>query len=112
MQLLQLRSRSEHASRSDHAPIARLYQRCAPVILKYIRRHVSSKEDAEDLLLEVFVAAVESERVLTLSDDEQLGWLRRVARNKFIDYYRHSQRHPAVSLEEVTEERLVDDDDL
>lgn len=97
---------------TGHTSIARLYQRCAPVILKYIRRHVSSMEDAEDLLLEVFVAAVENEGLLALSDDEQLAWLRRVAHNKFIDYYRRSQRRPAVSLEEVTEESLVDDDDL
>jgi RNA polymerase sigma-70 factor (ECF subfamily) len=69
-------------------------------------------EDAEDLLLEVFVAAVENDGLLALSDDEQLAWLRRVAHNKFIDYYRRSQRRPAVSLEEVTEESLVDDDDL
>jgi len=38
--------------------------------------------------------------------------LRRVAHNKFIDYYRRSQRRPAVSLEEVTEESLLDDDHL
>jgi RNA polymerase sigma-70 factor (ECF subfamily) len=69
-------------------------------------------EDAEDLLLEVFVAAVENDGLLALSNDEQLAWLRRVAHNKFIDYYRRSQRRPAVSLEEVTEESLVDDDDL
>lgn len=106
MRPLQLRSLTGHTS------IARLYQRCAPVILKYIRRHVSSMEDAEDLLLEVFVAAVENDGLLALSNDEQLAWLRRVAHNKFIDYYRRSQRRPAVSLEEVTEESLVDDDDL
>lgn len=106
MRPLQLRTLTGHTS------IARLYQRCAPVILTYLRRHVSSMEDAEDLLLEVFVAAVENEELSALNDDEQLAWLRRVAHNKFIDYYRRSQRRPAVSLEDVTEESLVDNDNL
>jgi RNA polymerase sigma factor (sigma-70 family) len=84
-------------------PLALLYQKYAKVILIYLDRRISIKEDAEDLLLEVFLAALENPAWTTLTDGEQLAWLRRVARNKLIDHYRQKTRHPATPLEEIHE---------
>jgi RNA polymerase sigma factor (sigma-70 family) len=80
-----------------------LYQRHRQAILIYILQHVSSKEDAEDMLLEVFIAALESPIITTLDQGQQLAWLRRVALNKSIDYHRRSTRHPAVPIELANE---------
>ncbi|MBE3560393.1 MAG: sigma-70 family RNA polymerase sigma factor [Ktedonobacteraceae bacterium] len=93
----------------DHQAIAALYQRHAPTILTFIRRQVPTREDAEDLLLDVFVAALENEKLRTLEPEKQLAWLRRVAHNKLNDYYRRAHRRPAVPLDE-TVEMLYDND--
>lgn len=98
-----------HLPSCDHSPIADLYQRHGPTLLKYIRRHVQVQEDAEDMLLEVFIAALESGTLWTLDHGEQLAWLRRVAHNKFVDHHRRVYRCPSVPLEE-TSETLYDDD--
>ena len=41
------------------ADVATLFDRYGPVIFAYILKHVRSREDAEDLTLEVFTAALE-----------------------------------------------------
>lgn len=94
----------------SHSHIGDLYQRYAPELLLYIRRHVASQEDAEDLLLEVFIAALEKPHLTHLSEQEQLAWLRRVAHNKFIDFYRRNTRRPSIPLEDMQNE-LYDEDD-
>lgn len=65
------------------------YRRFAPSIFAYLSRQVRNKQDAEDLLLEVFLRASQEALLEELSEERQLAWLRRVARNKMIDYYRH-----------------------
>ena len=90
--------------------IANLYQRYAPELLQYIRRHVPSQEDAEDVLLEVFIAALEKPDLSAMSEQEQLAWLRRVAHNKFVDFHRRSTRRPSIPLQDVQYE-LYDEDD-
>jgi len=66
-----------------------LYDRFAPLILHEILQQVAHRQDAEDLLLEVFVAALQSAVLEQLPPERQLAWLRRVSRNKIIDRYRH-----------------------
>jgi DNA-directed RNA polymerase specialized sigma24 family protein len=67
-------------------------------------------EDAEDGLLDGFLAALERESLRALSKQEQRHWLWRVARNKMVDYYRRTARRPQVPLEEVTETLFADDE--
>lgn len=85
----------------DGTPIETLYHRHAHDIMRYIHRYIFSKDEVDDLVLEVFLAAIESQALLQLSGDAQFAWLRRVARNKVIDYQRRITRHPAVALEEA-----------
>ena len=94
----------------SHSFIARLYQRSAPELLQYIRRHVPTQEDAEDVLLEVFTAALEKPDLSTMSQQEQLAWLRRVAHNKFVDFYRRSTRQTSIPLQDLQHE-LYDEDE-
>ena len=84
---------------SDNA----LYDRYASSIFAYARLHTNSWEDAEDLTLEVFLAALEHDNLSWLADVQQLVWLRRVAHNKLVDHYRRSPRLPMVPLEQVIE---------
>lgn len=86
----------------DDSPCAQLYRYYAPGILAYLRRHVPTQEDAEDLLLDVFLAALEYEpRLAGLAEDEQRAWLATVARNKMIDHHRWASRRRFFSLEKA-----------
>ena len=86
-----------------------LYDRYGATIFAYVRLHALSREDAEDLTVEVFAAALERSHLFGLSDKEQLLWLRRVASNKLADTYRHVYRHPSVALEKVAETLYEDE---
>lgn len=86
-----------------------LYERHGQAIFGYLRLHVRSLEDAEDLLLEVFVAALEHDNLAALSPGEQLAWLRRVAHNKLLNSYRKASRSPQVALDAVVETILEEE---
>jgi RNA polymerase sigma-70 factor (ECF subfamily) len=76
-----------------------LYDRFAVTIFTYICQHVSNKQDAEDLVVEVFLAAFKNEALFCLPVDRQLGWLLRVTRNKLVDRHRHYAVITLVPLE-------------
>ncbi|HEX4208269.1 MAG TPA: RNA polymerase sigma factor [Ktedonobacteraceae bacterium] len=107
----------EEDAGGQQASISELYQRYAPALLLHLRRHCASIEDAEDLLLEIFAAALTEKRLLVLPELMQRLWLWRVARNKLIDAYRQQGRCLTTSLEntmvnmlagdEVTPEQLI-----
>lgn len=78
---------------------AELYQGYVSTLLNYIRRYVSVHEDAEDILVEVFLAAHERGDLVALREDERLAWLRRVAYYKCVDLLRRQQRYPTVALD-------------
>jgi RNA polymerase sigma-70 factor (ECF subfamily) len=84
--------------------------------MAYVRQHVPSREDAEDIVIEVFIAALEQKgsSPFILNEQEQMAWLRRVAYNKCVDRYRRSTRRPTIPMEEATamlfeDERLAPD---
>jgi RNA polymerase sigma-70 factor (ECF subfamily) len=80
-----------------------LYDRYAPLIFTYLYRQVSSPQDAEDLLLEVFLAAYQYKPLHEFKDERKIAWLKRVARNKVIDKYRHNACLTILPLEEAIE---------
>jgi len=93
---------------ADEADLAtEIYQRHAWAVLLYLRRYSVSKEDAEDLLLEVFLCAVKKQVSLTLPEEEQRAWLLHVARNQVANYYRWRSRHPSVPLDDPIIEQLA-----
>jgi RNA polymerase sigma factor (sigma-70 family) len=75
---------------TQNAEDSTLYDRFAAIIFQYLLQKVSNVQDAEDLLLEVFVAALKDKSLSDFSDGRQLAWLKSVARNKVIDRYRQS----------------------
>ena len=87
------------------SPIAQWYRLHAIPLLAYVRQHVPSREDAEDIVVETFIAALEQKGFspYTLTEQEQLAWLRRVAYHKCIDLYRRSAQRPAIHIGEAAE---------
>jgi RNA polymerase sigma factor (sigma-70 family) len=86
-----------------------LYMRFAPTIFAYLSRQVANVQDAEDVLLEVFLKAHKETILEELPEERQLAWLRRVARNTVIDRYRHSALLALLPLEQAAE---MEDDQL
>ena len=86
-----------------------LYELYGRAIFGYLRLHARSLEDAEDLLLEVFLAALEHDNLSALPPRGQLAWLRRVAHNKLLNLYRQVSRHPHIALNAVVETVLETD---
>jgi RNA polymerase sigma factor (sigma-70 family) len=80
-----------------------LYDRFAATILAYLCQLVSNRQDAEDLLLEVFLAALKNDQLSALPSGRQLAWLRRVSWNKAVDRYRHTALLTMLPLEQVIE---------
>jgi RNA polymerase sigma factor (sigma-70 family) len=80
-----------------------LYDRYASSIFAFVRLYTPSWEDAEDVTLEVFMAALEQENLSALTERQQLVCLRRVAHNKLVDRSRSTLHLPAVPFEQVRE---------
>src|SRR5436305_14731965 len=98
-----MRHQQQDMSILDGSPIAVLYQREALTIFAYVLRRAPTREDAEDILLEVFLAALEREDIVELSEEHQRAWLLRVAHNKMVDHHRYAVHRTAVPLEDVME---------
>jgi RNA polymerase sigma factor (sigma-70 family) len=94
----------------DNAAVTLLYHRHAPVIFGYLCLHTPSREDAEDILLDVFLGALQNENFLTSGEEQQVAWLHRVAHHKLVDRYRQSTRRQFVSIEQMTD-MLFDHED-
>lgn len=80
-----------------------LYQRYAPELFAYVYRQTNSREDAEDVLLEVFLLALEDRRFSSLNEPKQRAWLWTTVRRKVVDHYRSFSRHPKVPIAQVAE---------
>ncbi len=80
---------------------ASLYDRFAAIIFTYLLSQVQNEQDAQDLLLEVFLAALGNDLLSRLPEESQLAWLRRVARNKVVDRYRHVSLLTFLPIEQV-----------
>ena len=89
-----------HTAQSEQE-MAFLYRKYAPGLLSYVRMRITSEEDAEDLVVEVFVAALEHSKFAALSEREKQLWLWRVTRNKVIDMYRRAKTRRNVTFEDV-----------
>jgi RNA polymerase sigma factor (sigma-70 family) len=94
----------------DTRTTTELFHRHAPSLFAYLRQHTASREDAEDLLHEIFAAALERPEFGLLSDAEQTLWLWRVTRNKTVDTYRRKTRRPSLALDDVADELYAGDE--
>jgi RNA polymerase sigma-70 factor, ECF subfamily len=89
--------------------MALLYRKHAPGLLTYVRMRMTSEEDAEDLVVDVFLAALENTRFTALSEKEKQWWLWRVTRNKVIDTYRRAKTRQNVTFEHEAESLFEDE---
>ena|ERR1022692_3240459 len=85
--------------------IGEVIQREGRKLLRFIRRRVKDRTDAEDILQEVFYELTEAYRIM--KPVEQAGaWLYRVARNRIIDRFRKKQPEPFGEVPEGADEGM------
>lgn len=96
----------EYAKNGDQQAFGKLYDHYSGPIYRFIVLKVSGKQEAEDLMHEVFLNAWQK-----LPNFEERGfpfssWLYKIARNKVIDYYRTKKQH--VTIDDEQGAALVD----
>lgn len=95
----------------DAGAFSVFYQEHAPQVFTYLRLHLRSKEDAEDLLVEMFLACLENPAFHRLAEPQQRSWLWRVVHNKLVDFYRKGTvRQRMVNVDDLTQELYYDAD--
>ena len=71
----------------DGEAIAEFYKKYSPDLIRYLRKKLPSKEDAEEVLNDVFFAAID-ELAFFKEKSSIKTWFFRIARNKVVDFYR------------------------
>jgi RNA polymerase sigma-70 factor (ECF subfamily) len=75
-------------------PAATAFQRHYAQVVRYLRRHTGSQEEAEDLAQAVFADAAERLRHLEPGPPPVLAWLYTVAQRRLADRGRRAGRRP------------------
>jgi RNA polymerase sigma-70 factor, ECF subfamily len=88
-----------------------LYQRHAPGLFAYVYRQIASREDAEDLVLDVFLMVLRQQDFATFDEQKQVAWLWTITRNKVVDRFRKSARQQHVPIDPLAD-TLYEDDEL
>jgi RNA polymerase sigma factor (sigma-70 family) len=91
--------------REQNRRIGEVIQREGRKLLRFIRRRVKDRTDAEDILQEVFYELTEAYRLMK-PIEEAGSWLYRVARNRIIDRFRKKQPEPFSEIPEGADEGL------
>ncbi len=78
--------------------ITKSWEASSQKLLQYITSKIHQKEDAEDILQNVYIKTIS--KVDTLREDTNLNaWLFVVTKNEINDYFRMRQKHPETELE-------------
>jgi RNA polymerase sigma-70 factor, ECF subfamily len=86
--------------------VAGIYAEFHQSMLAFIRSRIKSREDAEDILQNVFIKI--SANIHSLAEDEKLkSWIFTITRNSVIDYYRNKAQQKT-TLSEGIGEGIVD----
>ena len=90
--------------------VATIYKQFHSDLLGYVKSKVRSREDAEDILQNVFIKI--SSNIDKLTEDVKLkSWIFTITRNAIIDYYRVNATKKKVAVPEEIDENILESDD-
>lgn len=92
----------ERARTGDLAAFEEVYRALSGPLLSYLRTRVRAREDAEDLLAQVFLEAMRGVGRFRGGVAEFRAWLFRIGRDRAIDLARRAARRPEDSLDAAT----------
>src|SRR6185369_7951470 len=85
------------AQGGDQQAFAELYDGFAQKIFKYIRLKIQDRQEAEDILQEVFIKAYRGLGTLSMENLNFNAWLYKVCGNTINDFFRKKYRTPQIS---------------
>ena len=88
-----------------------IYLKYKDKVLAYIRNHVNSPEDAEDLCSDVFIKIYQKLDTYDSSKASISTWIYSVTSNTVIDFYRTNHIHSEIP-EDLTDERSSVEDEV
>ncbi|MBF8249975.1 MAG: sigma-70 family polymerase sigma factor [Candidatus Levybacteria bacterium] len=71
----------------DSKAVIQFYKSYSPKILAYLSKKLPRREDAQEIVNDVFLEAIDSLAMLR-KEESTLSWLYRIAHNKMVDFYR------------------------
>jgi RNA polymerase sigma factor (sigma-70 family) len=86
-----------------HSLYTELYNCYAARLFAYAYQQIRSREDAEDIVLDVFLSALQNEHFAKFDAKKQEAWLWAVTRNKIVDEHRRAVRRQHVPIEWLNE---------
>jgi len=90
--------------------VTSIYKQFHSELLGFVKSKIRSKEDAEDVLQNVFIRI--SSNVDKLNDDVKLkNWIFTITRNAIIDYYRVSATKRKVAVVDEIDENILNSTD-
>ncbi len=110
MEATQITNLVRRMQTGDQDALSELYDGFADRIYTFLRHKVSTDQEAEDLLQDVFVKAWRGSKSLQLTDLNFSAWLYRIATNTANDHYRKVYRRPEVTTLDDAPEIAAPDD--
>jgi RNA polymerase sigma-70 factor (ECF subfamily) len=99
----------DRARREDRHAFAQLYEATYRRVFGYLLARVGEQAAAEDLLQEVYLAALQAiGRFRGRTEGEFIGWLLKIAHAKVMDRFRSQYRHPELQTSDVPSTDLKD----
>src|SRR3977135_4578112 len=91
----------DRARRQDRHAFAQLYEATYRRVFGYLLARVGERAAAEDLLQEVYLAALQAiGRFRGRTEGEFIGWLLKIAHAKVMDRFRSPEPHPKPHTQE------------
>lgn len=102
----------QHEDRTllEDAFYADLYERHAPGLFAYVYQQTASREDAEDIVLDVFLMVLQQQSFATFDEQKQVAWLWTITRNKVVDRFRRSARQQHVPIDPFADTLYEDEE--
>jgi RNA polymerase sigma-70 factor, ECF subfamily len=92
----------ERARRRDGEAFARLYEATYQRVFSYLLARLGDRSAAEDLLQEVYLAALHGiDRFRAKTEGQFMAWILKIAHGKSVDQLRSRYRHPDLVTSDV-----------
>ena len=85
---------------------AQIYTDYYDKVLRYVRHHINSYDDAEDVVSDIFLKIYSKLDTFDESKASMSTWIYTITRNEVVDYYR--KRRLDLSLDELPENTVAD----
>lgn len=84
-----------------------IYQKYSKIVYKYLLSLTNNKEISEELMQETFYSAIKNIHKFR-QECSVKTWLCKIAKNKWIDYYKKTKKKNEINIDEINEKLLLE----